>query len=365
VGGHNLSSRVTVFEADTSLSAGTVSVEDNANNRIIHFNPRDEARIDDAVRNVAREGEATTDQIKAAAETSLHSAEVAPQPIDAALFIDGARKPDPLRGFQSAHAPDSVPGLGWRQNTESLSSKDARLFKKLGGTGTRAVLVARDSNGAYVISAPPASPLQAFDMASGTDAFLALTGDSGDTNVAIHFRGFDERQAEGFLRNVEAHSEIHVIAGSTEEFVSPEELTKILAAKYEWSGAKVVEEPSVAIAEDGTTREIHTDLEVPAKESGRPSLLIRIKITLSSAVDFTAQMLSDLSTYIKGVLDSVLGNLSSADDSRIVARRLIDELKKDRRFADVQAQVEHDSRTIFYVHEGDPFAREQFLRHAA
>jgi len=71
-------------------------------------------------------------------------------------------------------------------------------------------------------------------------------------------------------------------------------------------------------------------------------------------------MLASLSEEIRVVLLSIKG-----DDARIVARALVDELKKDRRFSTVQARVEYDQKTVFYVKNHDPFEDAKGIRFAA
>jgi hypothetical protein len=360
VGGHNLSSRITTFQADDAVAAGHVTVEENSNARVIHFNPGDEGRIGDTVRNAARDDGISADQVRTNVESVLGADTRKPLPLNTALGFDDSVRPDPLRGFERAHAPDSIDGIGWRRGGQPLSSQDATFLKRIGGKSTRPVLVARDSNGTYVISAPPAEPVQAFDLATGTDAFLAVTRDTPNTQLALHFRGLDDRQAEGFMRNIDAHSEVRVSVGSTEEFVSPERLEEIFKGKYDWARAELTENPEVSLAVDGQGREVHAALSVPAHEAAAPSLIVRLKIKISNAVEFTQQMLADISEQIRGVLSSIKG-----DDARIIARSLVDELKKDHRFESVQAQVQHDQKTIFYVNNNDPFEDQKAISFAA
>jgi hypothetical protein len=60
-------------------------------------------------------------------------------------------------------------------------------------------------------------------------------------------------------------------------------------------------------------------------------------------------MMTDLSAQIRAVLSNMKG-----DDARIVARELVNELKKDQRFSSVRAQVQHDDKTVFYArNDGD------------
>ena len=349
VGGHNLSAKVTTFEADDAVAAGHVTVEENGDARVIHFNPEDDGRIGDTVRNAARDDEVTADQIRSNVEAELGADQRKPVALETALGFDDSIRPDPLRGFEPAHAPDSIDGIGWRRGGNTLSSQDAKFLKRISGSDSRPVLIARDSNGAYVISAPPAEPVQAFDLASSTDAFLAVTRDTPDAQVAIHFRGFDDRQAEGFMRNIDAHSEVRVSVGSTEEYVDPENLEKIINGKYDWTRAELKEEPQLIVAADGQSRELHAEISVPAHEANAPGLIVRLKLTLSNALEFTQQMMTDLSAQIRAVLSNMKG-----DDARIVARELVNELKKDQRFSSVRAQVQHDDKTVFYArNDGD------------
>jgi len=359
-GGHNLSSRITTFEADETVAAGHVTVEENGDARVIHFNPEDESRIGDTVRDAARENDVPADQVRSNVEKVLGTDNRKPVPIETALGFDDSIRPDPLRGFEPAHAPDSIAGIGWRRGGEALSNQDAKFIRRIGGNDSRLVLVARDSNGAYVISAPPAEPVQAFDLASTTDALLAVTHDTPDAQLAIHFRGFDDRQAEGFMRNIDAHSEVKVSIGSTEEYVSPERLEEIIKGKYDWTRAELKEEPQLLVAADGQSREVHAEISVPARDAKLPGLVVRLKLTVSNAIQFTHEMLADFSAQIRAVLMN-----AKSSDARIVARALVDELKKDQRFTTVQAQIRHDDKTVFYVINHDPFEDKKDARLAA
>jgi hypothetical protein len=337
---------------------GNVTVEEDGNARVIHFNPKDDGRIGDTVRNAAREDGATTDQVRDKVQAVLSADDRKPAALNTALGFDDSIRPDPLRGFEAAQAPHSIEGVGWRQGGDALSSKDAKFLNRIRGNSPRAVLVARDS-GAYVISAPPAAPVQAFDLASATDAFIALTRDTPEAPVAVHLRGFDDRQAEGFMRDIDAHSEVRVSVGSTEEYVTPGQLEEILNSKYDWTRAELREEPKLVVAADGKSSEVQAALSIPAREAGNPSLLVRLRLTISNAIEFTQGMLTELGAHFRSVLLGV-----NSDDARVVARALVDELKKDKRFTTVQAQVQHDDKTVFYVQnrevlkelEAKPFA---------
>jgi hypothetical protein len=359
-GGHNLSARVTTFEADDAVAAGQVKVDENSDGVVIHFNPSDDGRIGDTVRNAAREDEVSPDQVRANVQSALGTDNRKPVPLETALGFDESIHPDPLRGFEAVHAPDSIRGIGWRSGGKALSSRDAKFLQRIGGKSSRPILVARDSSGVYVISAPPAAPVQSFDLASSTDAFLAVTRDTPDAQLAIHFRGFDDRQAEGFLRNIDAHSEARLSVGSTEEYVSPEKLEEILNGKYDWTRAELKGEPEIIVAADGRSRELRAEISVPAREAEVPGLIVRLKLTISNAIQFTQAMLADLKVQIRDVLLN-----AKSDDARIVARTLVDELKKDQRFTTVQAQVKHDDRTIFYVKNNDPSKDQQACGFAA
>lgn len=360
VGGHNLSSLITTFQADDAVAASHVTVEENGNARVIHFNPGDEGRIGDTVRNAARDDQIGADQVRANVESVLVADTRKPLPLNTALGFDDSVRPDPLRGFERAHAPDSIDGIGWRRGGQPLSSQDATFLKRIGGKNTRPVLVARDSNGTYVISAPPAEPVQAFDLASGTDAFLTLTRDTPETQLALHFRGFDDRQADGFMRNIDAHSEVRISVGSTEENFSPEQLEKILSGNYDWTRAELTKDPELILAADGRSHEVRAEISVPARETEAPGLIVKLKLTVVNAIQFTQNMMAEVSAQIRGVLSSMKG-----DDARIVARSLVDELKKDQRFVTVQAQVQHDQKTVFYVKNHDPFEDKKAVSFAA
>jgi hypothetical protein len=218
---------------------------------VIHFNPRDDERIGDTVRDAPRDDEISADQVRANVESALGADSRRPRPLGVALGFDDSVRPDPLRGFQRAHAPDSINGIGWNRSGDALSAQDAKFLKRVAGKDFRSVLVARDSNGTYLISAPPAEPVQAFDLASGTDALLTVTRDTPGARLALHFRGFDDRQAEGFMRNIDAHSEVRSVVGSTEESISPERLEEIFYGKYNWTRAELTKDPVVVDAADG------------------------------------------------------------------------------------------------------------------
>ena len=141
-GGHNLSAKVTTFEADDAVAAGHVTVEDNGEARVIHFNPEDDGRIGDTVRNAARDDEVTSDQVRNNVEAVLGADNRKPVAIETALGFDESVRPDPLRGFEPAHAPDSIAWIGWRRGGDTLSSQDARFLKRIGGSDSRPVLIA-------------------------------------------------------------------------------------------------------------------------------------------------------------------------------------------------------------------------------
>jgi hypothetical protein len=351
VGGHNLSSAVTVFQADEGVDAGKVFVEEAEGKRVIHYNPDDDLKMGASVREAARDETKNGDAIRASVEQSLGTSSEHHLNLPASLGINDIIHPDPLRGLEAVHTPGSLPSMGWHTTDAVVPPSDVRLLKKLGGSRSRVVLVANDGKGTYVISAPPAAPVQAFSTPSATDAFVGLTKGSSETMVSVHFRGFDDRQAEGFLRNLESHGSLSPTIASTEEFISTEELGAILDAKYDLSKAEVISPAQLITQDGGKTRQLATDLAIPARESGLSRIIVKIRITLSEAFEASAQMLSDLNSMVR----SIVANLSEKDDVQIIAKELIHELRKDRRFASAQAHVQHDNKTIFYVLKKGPF----------
>jgi hypothetical protein len=352
VGGHNLSSLVTIYQADEDVSAGQVLVKEANGKRVIHYNPADDSKVGETVRAAARDETKTAEEVQANIEHSLGSADTPPVSMRDGLGFDAEIHPETLRGFQTNQAPGPLSDIGWRRSQSTLADSDAKLLHRLGGNKNRTILVARGENGTYVISAPPLAPVQACDLASSTDAFLALTRDSSEGGVSVHFRGFDGRQAEGFLRNLDDHTDLHATIGSTEKDVSPEELTAILNKHYDISKAEIVSDPQVVLAEDGHTREVVTDLKVPARESGVRDLILTIRMKISEMFELTQQRLADISVTIREIVLKMSGQ---TDDVRDITQGLIAELRKNKTFDDVRAEVKHDNKTLFYVHREKPF----------
>jgi len=368
VGGHNLSSTVTEFRADSQIDTGKVLVEDADGKRVIHYNPADDSKVGQTVRVAARDDTKSADEIQANVEHALGSEDTAPVSMNDGLGFDAEIHPETLRGFQTDQAPGPLSDIGWRRSEKTLADSDAKFLHRLGGKKNHVVLVARDSNGTYVIAAPPAAPVQASDLASSFDAVRALTRDTSGEGVHVHLRGFDYRQAEGFMRNLEDHTDLDATIVSTDECVTPEELAAILKNKYDISKAEIVSDPEVVIGADGHPQEIVAEIKIPAKEPGVRAVILRIRATIENILGMSQQALAQFKAKLLVALQNMASQPEMArqtEDVGFIAKNLVEELRRDKTFAQVRAEVKHDNKTLFYVHDEKPFVSIQTSDFAA
>jgi hypothetical protein len=180
------------------------------------------------------------------------------------------------------------------------------------------------------------------------DAYLALTRDAREGEVSLHLRGFDDRQAEGFLHNLEPHSDDHTTIVSTEETVSPEEFIAILERKYDITQAKILDEPRV-LYEDGAAH-IEQQIAIPAREAGVKGLILHIRVSLQNMLHVTQEMLAEFSNSLR----TALAGLNPDETVAQVTRQLARELRAKQEFRNVRLKVEQQGKTLFWVHKEGP-----------
>jgi hypothetical protein len=339
VGGHNLYSRVPIYQADSSLSRGRVAVEDIGEQRVIRFNPADEGRIEMTVRGAVRDDKQSAEQVQTAINTNLPKNQLRVQRLETALGFAGEIRPEPLRGLQPVHVRPAL-DMGWAPQNAVLRSSDSRLLTDLAGDRSQSFLVERSANGQILLHSSQGSHVQASDLPSATDGLLQMSGNGGKNSVNIHFRGFNGRQAEGFLRSLKMHSsDERVFVASLEESMSPEELRAFRKGDYKLSEATVDESKIVV---EG--RDVSAEVSIPHVNSAKPGLLVRIKLRLAEALSNVAEFLGSLHSRLQELVRS----FGEERDLRIATAGMFRALKKDSRFKEVQIQVTREGRDVFY-----------------
>jgi len=350
VGGHNLYSRVPIYQADSTVSPGKVAVEDMGNQRVIRFNPVDDGRIEMTVRGAVRDETQSAQQVETAINTDLPKIGTGVQKLETALGFAGDVQPEPLRGLQSPHIKPALE-MGWAPRKAVLSRSDSKLLAELAGNRSQGFLIVREPNGDILVHSSRGIHVQASDLPTAADGLLTMAGDGGKDSINVHFRGFESRQAEGFLRSVKLHrGEDRVFVASLEESMSPEELRAFRRGEYKLAEA-TVDESKVTV----TGQDVTADVSIPHIDSAKPSLLVRIKLRLAQALSNAADFLGSL----RGRIQQLVRSLGEERDLRIATGELFRALKKDSRFKEVHIQVTREGRDVFYAWHYTPVQNQK------
>lgn len=345
IGGHNLGSKVTLLESDGSVAAGTVSVRDAADGqRVIHFNPADEARVGGAVRNAARDDsmsasdvqEAVVHEMAAGRKTVIDPAE--------GLGHGLGVSPDPLRGLQVSRMGDGATSFGWQRGNVTLGDADAKLLKQLKGGSNQVMLLTRTEDGRYLIGMEGGQSIEAHDQATAIDGFLQMAATSPDKRIHLHTRGLDERQTRGFLSGTGRYVNDYDVVVTRDEDLDLEMVKAIMADKYDLKKAQFGE---IRISEPDATGLMSAtqEVEIPAKARGLKSLILEIQVFFkklpADLVAFKEQIASQIRLYFE--------NVSEERDLRFAAAGLTRSLEKKGIYANVRTRVKDENKVAFYA----------------
>ena len=353
VGGHNLSSVVTELRADTQLTAGSVRVAEENGSRVVYYNPADSEKVPEIVRSAGRFEDEDAAKLEGTLDNELKQAQAVERPIRDVLGFNDAFKPADARGMQPAHLGSGGEATGWRPYGNMVPPESRNVvvaFEPRKGPTDRigAVIVTRNQDGTYLVVHGPDQSLRANDLPSAIDATIACVRSDDAEFVNLHFRGFEPRQAKGFVRSAELDMEPEAakrISASIEETLAPEDLERLAKENYDFSRAEVKRVSEVKLTDEG--RAVDVDLDVPARKATRPSLLMRIRIFL----DETFQMSKEALTSIVEKFQGIAGDANPL----LAAKRVLKDVQSlNPGIKRVELRLQHESKDVLLVLRNSP-----------
>lgn len=354
VGGHNLSSAVTELRADTQLSAGSVRVaaaEDGT--KVVYYNPADSDRVPEIVRSAGRYGEKEPAELENVLNGEMKTAQAVNRSVTEMLGYTDTFKPAEMRGLQSAHLGSGGESTGWRPTDGVVPPENQNIriaFEPRKGPTDKigSVVVIRNQDGSYLVVHGPNQTIRAQDLPSAIDATIACVRSDESEVVNIHLSGIEAKQAKGFVRTAELNMEPETtkrISASIEETLSPEDLERLAKEDFDFSRAEVKNVSEIKVTPEG--RAVDVDLDIPAKSSARPSLLVRIRMWL----DNTFQMTQDFALLVAQKFQAILGD----PNPLVSAQRVLKDLQSVHPgIKHVEIRLQHESKDVLLVLRRSP-----------
>lgn len=348
VGGHNLSATITELRSDSDVVAGTVRVADENGTKIVYYNPSDAEKAPQIVRTAGRYEDKSSAELQDMLNGEMKQVQAIERPVNEMLGFTAEAKPSELRGMQPAHVGAGGESAGWRPAGTAIPPEDSDVlvaFKPRKGAVNRlgSVIITKNPDNTYLVVNGSEQIITASDAPSAIDAALMCIRNDDSATVNLHFRGFDPRQAKGFVRTAELQTDPETatrISATIEESMSPADLGKLASEDYDFKRARVTSVSPVKITEDGPAVDI--GMEVPAKAAQRPSLFMRIKIFLAEKIEFTQQMLDSLVTRFQAIAFDPNPLLS--------AKRIVKDLRSVHPgIKGVELQLGNDSKDVLLV----------------
>jgi len=348
VGGHNLSAKLSLLEADTAVARGSVSVVERNGTRVLRYNPEDVGRVPELVRTIGRAEEKSVEDVNTLVNARLPQAAERMREAGPALHIPGGVRA--VRGLTPSQVPGTLKDFGWKPAVNANVDRPARLFDALPASRAQRVVVERNAAGQFVVFSGSDRPvLMAGDTPSAIDAVLESVGGPGRVEpMELHLRGFQPRQGSGFVDTVEVHlpkeQRGRLFATLDEGQVDPAALRRVLAEEYDTSRATIQR-----VTTEPTTRALHVDVSIPAKAAAKPSLLLRVKMFFAEGVEVSRAVMEAVHLRVQEWVAS-LRTVGENIDLFIAARQLKLELRRTYPALErIEIEVPNQAGDLFIV----------------
>jgi hypothetical protein len=224
--------------------------------------------------------------------------------------------------------------------------------------------VERNAAGTYTLyDGPSKRILQAGTQPGAADAVLAYIGPrQGKTPVRLYLRGFEPREAKGFVKSTELQlagfDEPPRLSATVEDSeIEPRQLKALLQEKYNFREARIRSVSEPFVTEEGLTG-VHVDAEIPALRAGKPPLLVRIKVILRQGVEMTAQLMAAIRQRIISAFMS--GEIRVDEDTLLktgVFVKTLERISPDVSY--VEVKVVKEGKDLHIVRNRDDRARSE------
>jgi hypothetical protein len=352
VGGHNLDARITELRADPKLTTGQVRIGEENGTKVVYYSPTDGEKAPELVRTAGRFGGKPPEELRNMLSDKLKEIQPTARPLQEVLGFVGEAKPAALRGLQSAHLGSGGEEIGWRLSHAAISPEDGAVLRAFdprnkGAGKLTPLVITRSTDGSYVVVGGPTRRFEASDLPSAVDAVTSsIRSGSVSGDVNLHFRGFDSRQAKGFVRTAELdlnESDFHPkLYASIETSMNPEELARLSRDEFDFSRAESPQVVAQDLTEEGIQK-VDLEVSVPAREAARPSLLLRIRIFFEQGFQLTSEILAS----IQQVVRAIAGDLNTI----MAGQRVLRDLRTIHPgVKGIELRLSRQSKDVLFVH---------------
>jgi hypothetical protein len=217
IGGHNLDAKVTQFRISDEVAAGVTRVDSEGN---ILVNSRDFDRVNGIVRTAGRAEGGSTYELSSELNSALKTVSQAPPRSEVAALSLPASPPLPPNGPPRVPLSFAEPGpefggdpwhAGWARARSQLTEPEPlqAILRQRRAEVSDIILIERDPDGLISIANSEKSPtIKATTSEDAVDVVVQLMRRAPDEAQAlnIEFRGFQQQEAQGFIKSCEVRA---------------------------------------------------------------------------------------------------------------------------------------------------------------
>jgi hypothetical protein len=362
-GGHNLDSSIVKYRASAELKPGEIRIEQEGSSRIVVVSNGDVEKVPAVLRQAALARD--PENLSAALRRELpRVTPLLERPRQVALELD-PRQFTAERGL--ATKPTSRVALlgGWNEAPATAATiagpNPAAEFSRL---GTRAIAVEKQPDFTFHVYLPGSERprvAMSYDAALDTviDAMKNVDGPAGAWNLKLN--GFDRIEANNFLRTAEVQftaKEDLRLAGFSGGKGTSQGMLRVLGERYDFRKA-VIRNPVVESgAESGRAgmEALRFDVEIPAIQTVRPSLVMRIRLF------FRTRITEPVKLAVQSALEQFLGARVIAptvkESPAVLGHKIFLDLKQDLKSMKLPGGESVDFEIEVHTDAGDMYVAD-------
>lgn len=358
-GGHNLDSSATLLRSSSELKSGEVKVLEEDGRSVLEYSSQDSDRIQQSVRAVAREEDKSAANLEAKARDALANARPDTRSFAESLNLTERHRPSLARGFEPEHATYAQTA-GWWTGSSNPSPGETQLLNALNSKSFHTIVIERNGNHGYTVFDGPRRQIIHASTKPGTvDAVYAIIDSErlAAADVHLHFRGFDPREAKGFVETAKLRAENgarppEFAATVDNADIDPTELKTILSEKYNFHEISIRSISDIFLDNEGRAA-VDVNAAIRPVNANRPSLLVRIRIVLKTGIEMTV----DLITMIKQTIlqaFSMHPEVLSDDSIRMTATFVKSLQGSNDAIHSVEVKVTREGKDMYIVRHQQP-----------
>jgi hypothetical protein len=310
-GGHNLSSAILEYQADSNVARGTVKLAEQNGHVVALYNGADADGLPTVERIVGRDiNSRDPNLIEQDIQSAFKKAKADARNVGETLHLSADIAQDAGRGMGGGSIPPGGYRSGWSFAPEPGGSSDGQLLSAFATTQkdhglSVPLIISRDKNMQFSVHGPDGLFVEATNPPATVDALRQLAAQHPDAVMHLHFHDMDERSARSLLNSVKlqdpAAADVRLIATS-DGTMEPQAIKAVLETHYDWAKAA----RSVHISEPiqaGNRVAVDIEMEVEALGTG-PSLLVRIRLFFANLSDAAKVKLADIQAMLHNIQSS-------------------------------------------------------------